>query len=609
MAISQFSLSQSTKIDEIKKVQFELENPISTHYLKTHLKTTSPRIILTPELEKNLRSKLESDPVLINYYQYIIEQANEILNKQLLERELEGFRLLRVSRQMLERMGILSMAYRLNKSPIILAKINAEIKAVCNFEDWNPQHFLDVGEMSMAVALTIDWVGEWLPKETVRLAKESLIEKGINESFNEDNKRMFWVSGNNNWNTVCHGGMIAASLVIADIDPELASRTISRALDNLPGSLHAYYPHGIYPEGPTYWGYGTAYAIMIIDAFRTSLGTDFGITKSPGFMESPNFVLQATAPSGNYFNFADCGKKNTGMLSIIMSWFASETGNTLFYDEKTLSNPSDMGRFAGLGLIWLSRFEAKIDEKLSNTWFGKGPNPIAVFRDRESDFYLASKGGAANLSHGNMDAGSFVFELDSVRWSIDPGNQSYYPLNRIGYSLSTHRQESPRWKLLTKNNFGHSTLTINDSLYNYKGYAPLINYTDGDEPEVEYDMSDIFTGQVLSANRKFIKLSKSSCRIEDDLVFNDNTKKLTWGMMTVAEVYPTNGGAILKENGKELKLTILEPKGLQVSVVNLDPPPMEVDKSIKNLKRIEIVVPAYIFEGNVGKIIVRLSKE
>ena len=122
-------------------------------------------------------------------------------------------------------------------------------------------------------------------------------------------------------------------------------------------------------------------------------------------------------------------------------------------------------------------------------------------------------------------------------------------------------------------------------------------------------MSDIFTGQVLSANRKFIKLSKSSCRIEDDLVFNDNTKKLTWGMMTVAEVYPTNGGAILKENGKELKLTILEPKGLQVSVVNLDPPPMEVDKSIKNLKRIEIVVPAYIFEGNVGKIIVRLSKE
>ena len=101
-------------------------------------------------------------------------------------------------------------------------------------------------------------------------------------------------------------------------------------------------------------------------------------------------------------------------------------------------------------------------------------------------------------------------------------------------------------KLLTKNNFGHSTLTINDSLYNYKGYAPLINYTDGDEPEVEYDMSDIFTGQVLSANRKFIKLSKSSCRIEDDLVFNDNTKKLTWGMMTVAEVYPTNGGAILK---------------------------------------------------------------
>ena len=50
--------------------------------------------------------------------------------------------------------------------------------------------------------------------------------------------------------------MITAALMIADIDPELAAKTISRALDKLPSSLAEYGPDGIYPEGPTYWGYG-----------------------------------------------------------------------------------------------------------------------------------------------------------------------------------------------------------------------------------------------------------------------------------------------------------------------------------------------------------------
>jgi hypothetical protein len=34
-----------------------------------------------------------------------------------------------------------------------------------------------------------------------------------------------------------------------------------------------------------------------------------------------------------------------------------------------------------------------------------------------------------------MDAGSFVFELDGVRWAVDPGNQSYHALEKIGFNL------------------------------------------------------------------------------------------------------------------------------------------------------------------------------
>ena len=34
-----------------------------------------------------------------------------------------------------------------------------------------------------------------------------------------------------------------------------------------------------------------------------------------------------------------------------------------------------------------------------------------------------------------MDAGSFVFELNGVRWAIDPGVQDYNALEQAGFDL------------------------------------------------------------------------------------------------------------------------------------------------------------------------------
>ncbi|MDX1285152.1 MAG: cellulase family glycosylhydrolase, partial [Draconibacterium sp.] len=264
----------------------KLENPISVEYLKNNLSKKSPKLFLTPKIEKQLKKKLESDTHVQNYYKYLKKEADSILHEPLLKRELEGFRLLFVSRQMVERMGVLCMVYRLDKDPELIKRIDSEIKAVCEFTDWNPQHFLDVAEMSFAVALAVDWVGKWLPKETVALAKSALIEKGLKPSFDLTNRRMFWINSTNNWNAVCHGGLITAALVTFDENPQLAAEVISRALDKLPGSLAEYGPDGIYPEGPTYWSYGTSYSVVAANTLETALGSDFGISESPGFLES-----------------------------------------------------------------------------------------------------------------------------------------------------------------------------------------------------------------------------------------------------------------------------------------------------------------------------------
>ncbi len=596
--------------DEIEAVK--LDNPISASYLKKHLSKKSPKLILTPAIERNLKQKLKSDPLVQNYYQYLQNEATKILEKPLLERELEGFRLLFVAREMVERMGVLSMVYRIDKNPEILNRINAELQAVCAFKDWNPQHFLDVAEMSFGVALATDWVGDVLPEETVALAKTSLIEKGLIPSFNEGGVRMFWINSSNNWNAVCHGGMIAASLVIADINPGLAAKTIGRALDKLPNSLQEYAPDGVYPEGPSYWGYGTSYTIIASNALNTALGTDFGISDSPGFMESANFRLLATTPSGAFFNFADSRDEDNGSGAVILLWFAAKTGDGLYFDTSFFENPQNIGRLAGPGLVWLSQFSQEKMSELPLNWHGKGANPVAIFRGEKGDaeqFYLGVKGGKAQLSHGNMDAGTFVFDLNGVRWVLDPGNQSYYPLNKIGFNLAGSCQDCPRWTLLTKHNQGHSTITVNNARFNVKGYAPITDFKAGAQPEVTIEMSEIYDTLLTSAQRRFVKESNRSILIEDIITPNEVTLNITWAIMTAAEVVPVSNGAILKQDGKELKLSVLSPGGLNVSIISLDPPPLKIDKTIENLKRVEIRIPAYLFNEEKGLIQVRLSGE
>ena len=591
----------------------KLQNPITVKYIKSNLRKTSPRLVLTPSIEKKLKTKLKSDPIVRNYYSAIKANGEKIFNEPLLKREVIGRRLLATSREMLYRMNILGMIYRMEKDRQALTRIDEELKAVSNFSDWNPSHFLDVAEMSLAVALALDWAGESLPKSTVDLAKKALIEKGIKPSFPQ-NGVPGWVNTTNNWNQVCNGGMIAAAITIADIDPDLAAKTISRSLDGMPNALDSYGPDGLYPEGATYWGYGTSFSVVTSSFLETAFGTDFGIAEYPAFVKSATFRMLSVAPSGWYYNFADCGDKGGPSGDVTLAWFAQHTGNGLYLEkEKFLQSPEEMGklsRLAGAGLVWLSQFESRDETKLPLAWKGEGHNPVVIFRGGEDDprqYYFGGKGGRATVSHGNMDAGSFIFELDGVRWSIDPGNQSYHEIESAGFNLWASCQDCQRWLLLTKNNYGHSTLTVNDELHVNTGFAGLKDFKDGAQPEATFDMKEIFGGKISTATRRFVKENGHSILIEDDIEKSDSTEVITWQLITAADVDITDDGAVLSQAGKKLKLENLSHPDIMVSVISLDPPPMKLDRKIENLKRIEIRLPAYVLADGVNKVRVRLS--
>jgi len=593
----------------------KLQNPISESYVRKNIKKTTPRLVFNAQIVEDLKIKIKIDPVTANMYKVIQGNAYEILDKPLLERVQTGRRILTISRTMLFRVNMLGVVYLVDNDSAILERINQEVLAVCNFSDWNPSHYLDVAEMSMAVALALDWTCDQLPETTICLVKKALIEKGIYPSWPEHGGRQqWWVTSHNNWNQVCNGGMIAASIAIADEEPKLAAQTIKRSLDGIPYALSQYLPDGIYPEGPGYWSYGTSFSVVTAAMLETSFGTDFGHKEYPGFMESAMFKVMCNSPSGLYFNFADCGDKRGIEGDIVLAWFAAKTGNAIFYErDRFLISPEEMhlGNLSGAALAWMSQYEELSSEVPPKEWFGRGTNPIAVFKDEEGgrNYYFAAKGGSGLVSHGNLDAGSFVFELDGVRWVIDPGVQPYHELEKTGFDLWGQCQECDRWKLLTKNNFGHSTLTVNDKLHVVDGHATIIDFKKGYQPEVTIDLTPTFKGQLKNAKRKFIKDGTSSLLIEDNIEVNEETKYVTWQLITVADVEIVKFGAILKQDGKELQLNNLSHPHIVLKVVALDPPPFKLDKHIKDLKRIELQIPVSFNDGKSGAMKIRVRLE
>lgn len=592
----------------------KLDNPITVQYLKKNLRKSQPRLVLNSKIEKNLKKKLKSDPVVQNMYEAVQLNAEAIFDKPLLTRNVVGRRLLGTSREMLYRINMLGIVYRMENDQKFLNRINEEVIAVCGFSDWNPSHFLDVAEMSMAVAFALDWTAGKLPASTIELAKKAIIEKGLKPSWPASGINPGWSYGTNNWNQVCNGGMIAASIAIAEVDPELAAKTIHRALDGIPHSLVEYGPDGVYPEGSTYWSYGTSFSVVTAAMCESAFGTDFGHLEYPAFKESAVFRSLANAPSGWYYNFADCGDKRGENGDVTLAWFAAKTGNKTFFEKERFLRPAaDMGklrRLDGAGLVWLAQYEETGEVKVPAEWKGEGANPVVFFTGGEDDphkYYFGGKGGRGMVNHGNMDGGSFIFELNGVRWVIDPGNQSYHELETTGFDLWGRCQECERWTLLTKNNYGHSTITINDELHRTEGLVTLSDFKTGEKPSASFDMSATLGGLVSSASRVFTKDSPNSLVIEDNMELSDSTKLITWQLLTQADIEIVEGGAILKQDGKELKLENLSHPQLDISIVSLYPAPLELDRQIEGLKRLEIRIPAWTIENEECNIKIRLS--
>jgi len=570
------------------------------------LRPEHPRLIITTPIWNDLRARLAKEAGQKTVLNWVITDAHQVLKTPPLVYKKEGKRLLAVSREAVRRIVLCAFAYRVTGDKVFLERAQKDMLTVATFGDWNPSHFLDVAEMTAAVALGYDWLFDALPADTRATLKQAILEKGIKPGLAV---KKGWPTTENNWNQVCYGGLSLGALALADENPEVARQILTLAQKNNPIGLKPYAPSGIYPEGPGYWNYGTSYQVLMISALQTALGTDWNLSAAPGFLTSAEALVEQIGPTGRPFNFSDCG--DSVPFEPTLFWFAQklQQPSLIYFQNRLLQQnlaPSQKegkegkgSRFLPFLAIWINNLPKNITPPtLPLAWHGDGPNPVGVFRSSWTDpnaLFVAFKGGSGSVNHGHMDAGTFVLDADGVRWASDLGSQSYYSIESKGWALFNKKQDSDRWNVYRLSNFSHNTLTLGGKLHNVAGDARITEFTD---KSAAVNLSQIFSGQAGSVIRHFRVDDNRITVIRDDIAGAKPGLSVRWQMLTHTKIIVDNNQATLQQDGKTLSAKILLPAGAKFEIASAQPPQDGVNQPNRD-SQILVVNAAVPASGNL----------
>jgi hypothetical protein len=523
----------------------------------TYPLTSHPRLFFLQTDEAALKNKIANTPSFEKVHNLIIAESEKIINLPVSQRVLSGRRLLSVSREAIRRISFLSYAYRMTTDTKYAQRAEVEMLAVAAFTDWNPSHFLDVGEMTLAMAIGYDWCYNSLSQASRTKIATAIKAKGI-ERTTGSNANQGWLTSDNNWNQVCNAGISAGVAAVYDENPTYYQPLIDRAVNSIKIPMGVYKYNGAYPEGMGYWEYGTSFNILFIDLLQRMWNTDRALIGIDGFSKTVNFVTHmqgngtkqisgGTLKSINPlpFNFADSGE-GFGMQPG-MFWLAARTSDpsVLFNEMKklefSLTNSASSltgNRLLPFLLIWGMNLDlTNLQATTETTYIGQGKSAVAAMRSGwgPNDIYLAVKGGTPSASHAHMDIGSFVMEVNDIRWAEDFGMSSYNSLETNGVDLWNMSQTSERWDVFRLNNMAHNTLTFNGKKQLVSGDVAIENLINTNElKSVSMNLTPVYKNDVSNCRRTASIVSNRYVEIKDEIRAGSSSLTTRWNLLTRA---------------------------------------------------------------------------
>ncbi len=551
----QVSVFSSCKKDEGPKPKPEIE---LTGILKT-LQKKHPRLLLTDARLQELKALSNSDARLKKYASTVTDQASKDILKAPIQHVLIGPRLLDKSRECLSRVYNLAFAYRWTGNKTYLNAAISNMKTVCSFADWNPSHFLDVAEMTHAVAIGYDWLHNDMDQETRDLIRAGLIKLGLNEGKKAFAANAWWMKSEFNWNQVCNSGLLIGALSVAETNPEIALSIVPKAIDNLPYALKSYGPDGVWSEGPGYWSYATDYTVYGISALQTALDDDFGLKAFPGMNVTGYFPIYSAGPTGYMLNYADVGEKSKLGAPHPDMWLAGAYSNNHFSDfvidqlETRTANVYDV--------IWYRQYANSAAKRDLDKFFN---GKVALFFSRSSwndpkALWIGIKAGYNKVNHAHLDLGNFELDALGVRWGRDLGSDDYNLPAYFG---------SKRYTYYRLQSLSHNVPLLNGKDQREDATSKFLKHAEGvAEPFSVIDLTEAYKDYASSVWRG-IKVvdERKAILVQDEFVLT-KTSEVVWGMTTDATIQIINPKqAELTLSGQKMTAKILSPDNAALAV-------------------------------------------
>ena len=479
----------------------------------------------------------------------------------------------------------LAYAYRVTGAARYLSRLNADVNNILKWTKISSGE-LGTGEHSLAIAIVYDWLYYDLSYDQRVGLRKLLVNKAIvpSSSFEFRNYR-------GNWNQVGNGGIMCAALATYEKNKTAAYDAIETGISDNKATLQKILVGGGYPEGIGYWNYGMTYQVALLQSLQNIFGHTAGLAEVSGVMDSGMYGLMMHGTINTSFAYNDGGTTNDNNLIPVWWYAAQKQDPDIVYGELNRINSGeyadDYSRLTALIPALLKSFNPDqiLTRKPSDkVWSCKGEMPLCVVRRGwnydKTDYYLGIKAGYAGTwqtmktAHGHMDAGSFVFEAEGVRWSDDVTRPSYSTWNsalkNAGSASSLTGQRDLKWSTFNIHALCHSTLVsytndgsiskLHSTDHYVDGKATISKVIDnGTGQGAELNMSAPLKGQVKEAVRTILLLPDGTLQVTDKITALDSKDSvIEWRMISQATAEKSSSGIKLtsvKDSSKKRQLS------------------------------------------------------
>ena len=546
-----------------------------------NVRRAHPRLLFRDGDLLRLRELVKADPLMQQWHTRLRAAAERMLAEKPIEHILIGPRLLDKSRTAHRRISTLAGLYLIDGDKRFAERAKLEMLTAAAFADWNPSHFLDVAEMTNALAVGYDWLFDFLSPEEKATVRGAIIKLGLQAGLDGFDKKAWWTTATHNWSQVCNGGLTIGALALADEEPAIAGRLLPLCRKAIEPSMHAFAPDGGFGEGPGYWGYATQYNIYYLAALESALGTDWGLNKLPGFADTGFFRIQSIGPLGRTFNYADASDGAGSAPQML--WLARTFNQPAFaaHELKMVGNNPSI-----FHLLWYSQLPAELGQsKIENQ---KSPMPLdalfagtnvaffrSAFDDRQA-LFVGIKGGDNKTNHSHLDLGSFLLDAAGYRWAVDLGPDDY---NLPGYFSFPQR-----WQYYRLNTRSHNTLTLDGQNQSPKAAARIIKYQSTPaRAHVVIDLTEAYAPAASRVLRGLAMLERSRVLLQDEIE-SAQPVEIVWAFLTPAKIRIDGQSAILTQGDQTMTVKLLSPEGARFEIVSANPPaPQKQQPEIQNL--------------------------